>query len=227
MPSQTLEEYLEAIYKLAEHGEARPSRLAEAMGVAAPTVTSTLKRLKTRGLITRPGGAIALTPTGRSEALNIIRRHRLAERFLVDVLGMAWEDVHEEACRLEHALSPKVQAALETYLENPDVCPHGHPIPSAEGAVAEVTGDPLCGFDTGADVQIIRIEEEDERLLSYLASLGMYPGTRVKVCDVAPFHGPLMVEIGGSRYALGRDVAAKIVVGASTARAVAKKSARR
>lgn len=227
MPSETLEEYLEAIYKLAEHGEARPSRLADAMGVSAPTVTSTLKRLKARGLITRPGGAVALTAAGRTESLSIIRRHRLAERLLVDVLGMAWEDVHEEACRLEHALSPQVQSALEAYLENPDVCPHGHPIPSAEGVVAQETGEPLCGFDTGADVEIVRIEEEDERLLSYLASLGMYPGTRVKVCDVAPFQGPLMVEVGGSRYALGRDVAAKIVVGASPTSAVAKKSARR
>jgi len=227
VPSETLEEYLEAIYKLSEHGEARPSRLAEAMSVSAPTVTSTLKRLKAGGLITRPGGAVALTPAGRTEALSIIRRHRLAERLLVDVLGMPWEDVHEEACKLEHALSPKVQAALEAYLVNPDVCPHGHPIPSAEGDVAEPTGEPLCDFDTGADVEIVRIEEEDERLLSYLASLGMYPGTRVKVCDVAPFQGPLMVEVGGSRYALGRDVAAKIVVGASLARAAAKRPSRR
>ncbi len=227
MPSETLEEYLEAIYKLSEHGEARPSRLAEAMSVSAPTVTSTLKRLKAGGLITRPGGAVALTPAGRTEALSIIRRHRLAERLLVDVLGMPWEDVHEEACKLEHALSPKVQAALETYLVNPDVCPHGHPIPSAEGDVAEPTGEPLCGFDTGADVEIVRIEEEDERLLSYLASLGMYPGTRVKVCDVAPFQGPLMVEVNGSRYALGRDVAAKIVVGSSKAPSATKKLTRR
>jgi DtxR family Mn-dependent transcriptional regulator len=212
MPSETLEEYLEAIYKLADHGETRPSRLADVMGVSSPTVTSTLKRLSARGLVNRPGGAVKLTAAGRAEALSIIRRHRLAERLLVDVLGMPWEDVHEEACRLEHALSPKVQSALETYLDNPAVCPHGHPIPSAEGAVADVTGEPLCGFGAGSEVEIIRIEEEDERLLSYLASLGMYPGTRVMVCDVAPFQGPLMVEVGGSRYALGRDVAGKIVV---------------
>jgi DtxR family Mn-dependent transcriptional regulator len=225
--SETLEEYLEAIYKMAERGEDRPSRLADAMGVSSPTVTSTLKRLKSLGFVTRPDGAITLTPAGRAEALSIIRRHRLAERLLVDVLGMAWEDVHVEACRLEHALSPKVQAALQTYLDDPDVCPHGHPIPSAEGSVAKVTGEPLCGFGTGSDVQIVRIEEEDERLLSYLASLGMYPGTRVKVCDVAPFQGPLMVEVGGSRYALGRDVAGKIVVGALPTPAKTKKTARR
>ncbi len=222
MPSETLEEYLEAIYKLAERGEARPSRLAEAMSVSAPTVTAALKRLKARGFVSRPGGAIALTRAGRTEALSIIRRHRLAERFLVDVLGMAWEDVHEEACLLEHALSPKVQAALETYLENPDVCPHGHPIPSAEGVVAVSTGEPLCSFGTGAEVEIVRIDEEDERLLTYLASLGMYPGTRVKVCDVAPFMGPLMVEVGGSRYALGRDIAGKIIVGTPLAASAAK-----
>ncbi len=226
MSSETLEEYLEAIYKLAERGDARPSRIAEAMSVSAPTVTAALKRLKARGLITRPDGAVALTKSGRSEALSIIRRHRLAERLLVDVLGMPWEDVHEEACRLEHALSPKVQAALQAYLENPDVCPHGHPIPSAEGEVALPTGEPLCDFGSGSDVEIVRIDEEDEGLLTYLASLGMYPGTHVKVCDVAPFQGPLMVEVGGSRYALGRDIAGKIVVDAPRVRAAAKGSRR-
>lgn len=213
MESQTLEEYLETIYKLSERGEARPARIAEALSVSGPTVTATLKRLKAKGYVTRPSGGVALTTTGRQAALDIIRRHRLAERFLVDVLGMPWADVHEEACRLEHALSAKVQAALETYMDNPDVCPHGHPIPSADGIVAANVGEPLSDHGAGSEVEIVRIDEEDEGLLSYLASLGMFPGTHVRVCDVAPFQGPLMVEVGSSRYALGRDIAGKIVVG--------------
>lgn len=224
MESQTLEEYLEAIYKLSDRGEARPARIAEALGVSGPTVTATLKRLKAKGYVTRPSGGVALTVAGRQAALDIIRRHRLAERFLVDVLGMPWEDVHEEACRLEHALSGKVQAALETYMDNPAVCPHGHPIPSADGTVAERVGEPLCDYGAGSDVEIVRIDEEDEGLLSYLASLGMFPGTSVRVCDVAPFQGPLMVEVGTSRYALGRDVASKIVVGEPTQRRARRRS---
>ncbi len=216
MPSATLEEYLETIYKLAERGEVRPAQIAEAMGVSGPTVTATLKRLQAKDLITRPDNGVALTTTGTAEAISIVRRHRLAERFLVDALGLSWDEVHEEACLLEHALSPKVQSALEVFLENPAFCPHGHPIPSSDGTVAVVSGEPLCDFSEGASVEIVRVEDEDDSLLSYLASLGMYPGTTVFVCDVAPFNGPLMIEVGQSRYALGRDVASKIVVKPST-----------
>jgi len=213
MPSATLEEYLETVYKLAERGEVRPGQIAEAMGVSAPTVTATLGRLKAHGLISRSGdGGVELTLSGRQGALDIIRRHRLAERFLVDVLGLPWDEVHEEACELEHALSPKVQEALERFMDNPQVCPHGHPIPSADGAIAVQQGSPLCLSGVGDEVDIVRIEDEDGELLSYLSSLGMFPGTSVRVCDIAPFKGPLMIEIGDARYALGREVAEKIVV---------------
>ncbi len=212
MPSATLEEYLEAIYKLAEKGPVRPGQLADAMGVSAPTVTATLGRLQTAGFIERPDGGVELTLSGRRGALDIIRRHRLAERFLVDVLGLPWAEVHEEACQLEHALSPRVQEALERFMDNPQVCPHGHPIPSADGAIARQEGAPLCDSGSGDEVRIVRIEDEDGELLSYLSSLGMFPGTAVRVCDVAPFKGPLMVEVGDARYALGREIAEKIVV---------------
>lgn len=213
MPSATLEEYLETIYKLAERGEVRPGQIAEAMGVSAPTVTATLGRLQKRGLISRAeNGAVELTLSGRQGALDIIRRHRLAERFLVDVLGLSWDEVHDEACQLEHALSPKVQEALERFMDNPEVCPHGHPIPNADGVIAAQDGTPLCQLGVGDEVSIVRIEDEDGELLSYLSSLGMFPGTTVRVCDIAPFKGPLMVEVGDARYALGREVAEKIVV---------------
>ncbi|MDI6900475.1 MAG: metal-dependent transcriptional regulator [Anaerosomatales bacterium] len=212
MPSATLEEYLETIYKLAERGDVRPTQIAEELGVSGPTVTATLKRLKTQGYITRPGTAVALTSAGTKAALDIIRRHRLAERFLVDTLGIPWEDVHEDACLLEHALSPRVQEALERFLDNPSECPHGHPIPAADGTVADRMGEPLSEQASECEAAVLRVEDEDEDLLTYLASLGMFPGTTVKVCDVAPFKGPMMVEVGGSRYALGRDIASKIVV---------------
>jgi DtxR family Mn-dependent transcriptional regulator len=224
MPSATIEEYLEAIYKLAERGTVRPGHLADAMGVSAPTVTATLGRLQSAGLIDRLDGDVELTLTGRQGALDIIRRHRLAERFLVDVLGLAWDEVHEEACQLEHALSPRVQHALEEFMQNPEVCPHGHPIPGADGSIAEPQGAPLCESGSGDEVRIVRIQDEEGELLSYLSSLGMFPGTPVRVCDVAPFKGPLLVEVGGARYALGRDIAEKIVV---TETAKQKRHARR
>ncbi|MRS11452.1 MAG: metal-dependent transcriptional regulator [Actinobacteria bacterium] len=212
MPSATMEEYLESIYKLSEKGQVRPSQLAEAMDVSPPTVTATLGRLQASGLVERADGSIELTLTGRQAALDIVRRHRLAERFLVDVLGLRWDEVHEEACQLEHALSPRVQRALQEFLENPSVCPHGHPIPGADGSIAEAQGVPLCENGPGDVVEIVRIEDEQGEMLSYLSSLGMFPGTNVRVCDVAPFKGPLLVEVGEARYALGRDVAEKIVV---------------
>lgn len=212
MPSATIEEYLEAIYKLAEKGPVRPGQLAEIMGVSAPTVTATLGRLQAAGLIDRPEGGVELTFEGRRGALDIIRRHRLAERFLVDVLGLPWDEVHDEACQLEHALSPRVQRALEQFMDNPAVCPHGHPIPAEDGSIADAAGAPLCENGAGDEVEIVRIADEDGELLSYLSSLGMFPGTSVRVCDIAPFKGPLLVEVGDARYALGREIAEKIVV---------------
>ncbi len=212
MPSATMEEYLEAIYKLAEEGSVRPSQIAETLSVSQPTVTATLKRLKAQGLVTRPDNAVALTSAGRRQALDIIRRHRLAERLLVDVLGLSWDEVHEEACRLEHALSPRIQRALEEYLEQPDVCPHGHPIPSESGEIAVVAGTPLSSHAAGESVEVLRVAEGDDELLTYLASLGLFPGTEVEIMEVAPFKGPLLVDVGGSRYAIGREVATKIVV---------------
>lgn len=218
MSSATLEEYLEAIYKLAEKGDVRPAQLADALGVSAPTVSATLKRLEAHGLIERPAGGVSLTPAGHGEAVDIVRRHRLAERFLVDVLGLAWDEVHEEACVLEHALSPRVQSALETFMDNPSVCPHGHPIPTADGSVGTIEGRPLADLVADESGEVVQVAEDDDSLLSYLASLGMFPGAVVRVCEVAPFKGPLLVEVGGSRYALGRDVAGRILVGSTERR---------
>jgi len=213
MPSETVEEYLETIFKLAEKADVRPGMLATELGVAAPTVTATLRRLESHGLVTRTDdGGVVLTDGGRRTAIDIIRRHRIAERFLVDSLGLPWDEVHEEACRLEHALSPRVLEALEAFLKGPHSCPHGHPIPAADGTVAELTGDPLAVCAVGDDTTIVRIDDEDADLLGYLSSLGMLPGEHVRICEFAPFSGPLLVEVGASRYAIGRDVASKIVV---------------
>lgn len=211
MPSHTIEEYLETIYKLTERGPVRPARIAEALGVSGPTVTATLRRLGRDGFVTRPDGLVALTEDGRRAALDVVRRHRVAERFLADILKLPWEDVHDEACRLEHALSPKVVAALETLLENPQTCPHGHPIPAEDGKVAAPEGVPLAMLAGGTVATVIRVDEDDEGLLGYLASLGLFPGTRLAVLDVSPFDGALLIEAGSGRFALSREAASKIV----------------
>ncbi|HET6498122.1 MAG TPA: metal-dependent transcriptional regulator [Coriobacteriia bacterium] len=212
MPSETLEEYLETIYKLSARQTVRPTPIAEALGVSGPTVTATLKRLESRGLITRPGGDVVLTDEGKALAVDIIRRHRVAERFLVDALGLRWEEAHEDACRLEHALSPRVMEALEVFLDNPEMCPHGHPIPSAAGDIVPVKGVPLCDVESGRTSRVVQVAEDDEPMLAYLGSLGMYPGARVRVCEIAPFNGPLLIDVNGTRHALARDIAERILV---------------
>jgi DtxR family transcriptional regulator, Mn-dependent transcriptional regulator len=217
MPSATLEEYLEAIYKLSERGDVRPTQVADAIGVSGPTVTATLRRLQSAGLVERPGGGVSLTPEGRSQALSILRRHRLAERFLADVLGLPWDSVHEEACVLEHSLSPRVQDALERFMDNPEVCPHGHPIPRSDLSIAALTGSPLATFGPGDVVHVLRVAEDDEALLGYLASLGMFPGATVTINEVSPFDGPFLLSVNGTTFALGRDVAEKVFVTAGAA----------
>lgn len=212
MPTATLEEYLEAIYKLSQHGPVRPTQVAEAVGVSGPTVTATLRRLEGHGLVVREGTKVVLTPEGTLRSLDIVRRHRIAETFLVKTLGLDWNAAHEDACLLEHALSPRVLAALETFLENPAVCPHGHPIPRADGSVVSVMGKPLCDVPAGSVAAVLSVAEDDEEILSYLGDLGLRPGVTTTVVEVAPFQGPLTVEIDGSRVAIAREIARLVTV---------------
>jgi len=212
MPSATIQEYLEAIYKLSLKGEVRPTQLAEVLAVSGPTVTATMRRLEAAGLVTRPDGGLELTEQGHREAIEVVRRHRLAERFLVDALQLPWETVHEEACLLEHAMSPRVLAALEIFLDNPSVCPHGHPIPSVEGVLPVPAGSPLAELAAGDEGYVVRVSEDDEKVVAYLGSIGLIPGARVRVLEVAPFDGPMLVVVPGSEHAVSKEVAKSVFV---------------
>jgi DtxR family Mn-dependent transcriptional regulator len=212
MPSATIEEYLEIICKLGELGEVRPTQLAEELGVSGPTVTATLHRLEKAGLIERPNGGVELTEEGRAQAVSIIRRHRLAEVFLHDVLQLPWDVVHDEACRWEHALSPKVADALESFLEDPERCPHGHVIPRAGGTLTASEGIPLASATAGRRYRVADVDERGGEFLAYLGGLGLYPGTELEVLDVAPFEGPITLRIGDEQRAIGRDAASRIGV---------------
>lgn len=211
MPTATLEEYLETIYKLSGDGPVRPSRIADAIGVSGPTVTATLKRLEARGLIERDGTDVVLTDEGKLRSLEIVRKHRIAERFLVDLLGLDWDAAHEEACALEHALSPRVLDALERVLGAPTECPHGHPIPSASGVLPERSGRSLASHRAGDRVRIVSVPESGT-VLPYLAEMGLRPGAVLDVVSHEPFGGPLMVEVDGGMRAIAPDVAQLIVV---------------
>jgi DtxR family transcriptional regulator, Mn-dependent transcriptional regulator len=212
MPTAALEEYLEAIYKLGQEGPVRPSQVAEWVGVSGPTVTATLRRLASRGLVVREGTKVVLTPDGVQRALEIVRRHRVAETFLVQTLGLDWEAAHEEACRLEHALSDRVLHALEDFLGNPGSCPHGHPIPGADGSLVSVAGTPLSDLKVGSAATVVAVAEEIEGMLAYLGSVGLRPGACLTVVESAPFEGPLTLECEGRRVALAREVARLVTV---------------
>lgn len=212
--TQSTEEYLEAMFKL-QRGDAPVTvkRLAEELGVAPPSVSEMLGRLRAAGLVTPQGeGGIMLTPEGEHEGAALVRRHRLSERFLVDYLDMPWDAVHDEACKFEHVLSPEVEARLAQQLGNPTTCPHGHAIPGEDGTLPDDVMRPLVEFVAGEHGVIGCIAEEDGELLRYLGSLGLLPETPVEVESVAPFGGPLLVRVAGSQYALGREVAGKILV---------------
>ena len=211
MPSATLEEYLEAIFKLSERGHVRPKQIAVAMGVSAPTVTATLGRLEKRALAERPEGLVTLTPDGYSQAVSIVRRHRLAEVFLHDSLELPWDVVHAEACKLEHAMSPEVATALAHYLGDPERCPHGHVIPRLDGTMPTSDGAPLSEALAGTRYRVMSVDEDGgEEFIFYLGELGLYPGTELTVIEVAPFDGPITVLIDGQEHAVGQATAALV-----------------
>jgi len=212
--SKESEEYLEAIYKLEQRdGSAKTMQLANQLKVMPGSITNTIENLEKRRLVTHePYKGVKLTEKGRKLALKIIRSHRLAERLLMDVLHLDWSNVHDEACKLEHNLSETIVKPLEKALGNPQTCPHGNPIPSELGRLNEAKSELLISLNPGEGGVIIKITEEKHDLLQYLATLGLVPGTSVKIEEKAPFNGPIIVKAMGASYALGRNVASVIWV---------------
>jgi len=212
--SKESEEYLEAIYKLEQRdGSAKTMQLANLLKVMPGSVTNTIEHLEKHMLVTHePFKGVKLTEKGRKLALKIIRRHRLAERLLTDILHLDWSKVHDEACKLEHNLSETIVKPLEKALGNPQTCPHGNPIPSELGKMNETKSELLTNLNPGEGGTIIKITEEKHDLLQYLATLGLVPGTSVKIEEKAPFNGPIIVRAIGASYALGRNVASVIWV---------------
>jgi len=213
MVSASIEHYLKAIYQLG--GEEQPvslSALAEELVISAVSTNEMVRKLAERGLVTYvPHKGATLTLEGRAYALVVTRRHRLWERFLTDVLGLGWDQVHEEACRLEHATSPLVEERLAQFLGWPETCPHGHPVPTPEGEVAREAGVPLSEMEPGTKGVVLSVPEKPE-LLQYLGSLGLVIQAEFEVEAVAPFEGPLTVRVGDIQHVMGRKVASQVRV---------------
>jgi DtxR family transcriptional regulator, Mn-dependent transcriptional regulator len=212
--SATVEEYLETIYNMSMEDElVIGARLAEKFRVAPPTVTEMLKRLVRAGYIEMDNRRqVTLTETGNSAAEAVLRRHRLTERFLVDMLGMQWHQVHEEACRLEHFISGAVEARVITTLHNPTTCPHGNPIPGSVANARTYLKDQhavrLASASIGEVVTILLISEvveDEEALILYMHEKGLTPGTQLSVLG----HGTAAGAAGDEAFKLlvaGRDV---------------------
>jgi len=181
--SNQAEEYLEAIYRLErKRGLARTMELARKLKVVPGSVTNTIESLERRGLVIhKPYKGVKLTEKGRRLASNVLRRHRLAERLLTDILHMDWSQVHEAACKLEHALSPEIIKPLEKALGHPKTCPHGNPIPTKCGGILEEKTESLSELDAKMSGVIFKIIEEKAEVLQQLTRLGLTPGENVEV----------------------------------------------
>jgi DtxR family Mn-dependent transcriptional regulator len=199
-----VEEYLETIFALEEEGiPVIQARLAERLEKAAPSVSEMLDRLEAEGLIARSARRITMTSAGRSLAEGVVRKHRLAERLLVDIIGLDWDKAHVEAGRWEHVISDDVEARLVILLDNPTTCPHGNPIPgvAAKGASQRA----LAEARPGERVRLVRITESVEHeadSLTYLGDNGLTPGTTAVVQSRAP-DGTLTLLLGDAAIALG------------------------
>lgn len=208
------EDYLKAIYLLASRGVAvSNSALAGQLGVAPASATNMVKKLSDLGLVRyEPYQDIALTDAGELVALEVLRHHRLLELYLHDKLNLPWDQVHEEAERLEHVLSETLEDAIAAALGDPTVDPHGDPIPTKDGKVEAVSGVPLSIAELRRPYVIVRVLLQDPERLVYLGSMKLYPNSEVTVLKRAPFAGPLLIEVDGEHHALAHDLAEFIVV---------------
>jgi DtxR family Mn-dependent transcriptional regulator len=202
--TEAVEDTLKAIFALSTRNETTTtSALAGQLGIAPPTVTAMVKRLAGNELAVRTAGhRVALTEHGLRHALDVVRRHRLLEEFLARVLDVPWDEVHDEAEVLEHAVSDDLVRRIDAYLGHPTHDPHGDPIPSPSARHVETWTGPLAEAEPGVTFRVERVSDRDSAALRYLGSLGIRPGVELAVLDQAPFAGPLWVRVDGQAHGL-------------------------
>ena len=212
---QAIEDYLKTIFRLEEEeSPVSTSRIAVARAVKPGSATSMVQRLHKLNLVNyEKHYGVTLTDAGRDIALEVIRHHRLVELYLIEALGFTWDEVHEQADLLEHVISEKLEERIAAALNYPEFDPHGDPIPSKEGKFVAVQTQPLSELGPGVRAIVARVPDDaDSELLRYLGDLGLTPGKELTVREVAPFDGPLTLEIEGERRIVGHRVACAVLV---------------
>jgi len=214
MASPSVEDYIKAIYtaqNAATH--VTTQELAERMRVSAPAVSKMLKRLtQLRLALHTPYHGVKLSETGEKMALEIIRHHRLLERYLTEALGYSWEDVHAEAERLEHHISEEFEERIDALLGHPTTCPHGDPIPTRDGVIVATDDYALSQQNAPAPLTIRRVRDTDANLLRHLKELGLLPGTAIEFVEQEPFGGAYLVRVGGKSVRGAPQAAQQIFV---------------
>jgi len=213
--TEPVEDYLKAIYELERrNGAASTSEVALALAVAPASVTGMVRRLAAQGYLDHvPYRGVQLTAAGRAAALRTIRRHRILETYLTQVLGYPWDRVHDEAERLEHAASDELIECLAAALGHPTSDPHGAPIPTVDGLVDERVHRTLADLAVGHTARMVRVaSDKDPDLLRYLADIALRPGAEVTLVARAPYDGPLTLRIGEAQPIVGPNLAAQVLV---------------
>ncbi|MCC6317495.1 MAG: metal-dependent transcriptional regulator [Gemmatimonadaceae bacterium] len=209
-----VEDYLKAIYAIEQSGAAAgTNEVAARLAIAAASVSGMVRRLADQGLVSyeRYRG-VRLTEAGRRAALRTIRRHRVIEAYLAKALGYAWDRVHEEAERLEHAASDELIDRMAEAIGAPLTDPHGHPIPTRDGTIDETPHRTLSDLVAGQRSRVMHVSDEDAELLRYLARIGIRPGVQVTLTERAPFDGPLTLRVGKGNVQVGHALASRVMV---------------
>lgn len=211
--TRSAEDYLKAIYHLTSGGRsATTNELAQALDLAPASVSGMVRRLSDAGLVEHePYKGVNLAPEGRRVALRMLRRHRLIEAYLVAHLGYSWDTVHEEAERLEHAVSDTLVERMAKVLGDPQEDPHGDPIPGPDGTLAELVYVPLANLDVGDEAEIRRVNTSQPDRLRYIGTAGLTPGTHVELVAREPFHGPIRLKVGNREQIIGHELAGMIL----------------
>jgi len=216
MPTVSVEDYLKSIYLLEQRTGTRvkTKAIADKLEISLPSVTSMLKSLADDGLVEyQKYKGVTLSESGRLVALKVVRKHRLIELFLVHTLEYTWDEVHQEAERLEHAISDELASRIEQFLSFPLFDPHGDPIPTADGQVAESGAVPISQAALGHPVRMTRVLDQSPELLRHLDRVGLVPGSVARVLEILSFDGQVIVSIEGrDSVTLSREVASRILV---------------